>query len=103
MRISDWSSDVCSSDLITVACVGRAGRAKHDAAQSLLEDYRVRLPWPVTVKEVEDSKQGGSTAERQSSEGELLLAALPKGAVNTELDEQERGRGTRRETVVHDG
>src|SRR3546814_8596140 len=54
---------------ITVACVGRAGRAKHDAAQSLLEDYRARLPWPVTVKEVEDRKQGGSTAERKSREG----------------------------------
>src|SRR3546814_10333589 len=24
MRISDWSSDVCSSDLLTVACVSRS-------------------------------------------------------------------------------
>src|SRR3546814_4023057 len=81
---------------ITVACVGRAGRAKHDAAQSLLEDYRARLPWPVTVKEVEDRKQGGSTAERKSREGELLLAALPKGAVIVALDEHGKSLTSRK-------
>jgi 23S rRNA (pseudouridine1915-N3)-methyltransferase len=80
---------------ITVACVGRAGRAKHDAAQSLLEEYRARLPWPVTVKEVEDRKQGGSAAERKAREGELLLAALPRGAVIVALDEKGKGLSSR--------
>ena len=80
---------------ITIACVGRAGRAKHDAAQSLLEDYRARLPWPVTVKEVEDRKQGGSAAERKAREGELLLAAIPKGAVIVALDERGKSLSSR--------
>lgn len=73
---------------ITIACVGKAGRAKHDAAQTLLEGYRERLPWPVTIKEVEDKKQGGTVAERKSREAALLLAALPKGAVIVALDER---------------
>lgn len=72
---------------ITIACVGRAGRAKHDASQSLIEAYRERLPWPVTIREVEDRKVGGTAAERKAREAALLLAALPKGAVIIALDE----------------
>jgi len=80
---------------ITVACVGKAGRAKHDAAQNLLEGYRERLPWPVTIKEVEDRKQGGTVAERKSREAALLLAAIPKGAVVVALDERGKSLSSR--------
>ncbi|WP_341704671.1 23S rRNA (pseudouridine(1915)-N(3))-methyltransferase RlmH [Ferrovibrio sp.] len=80
---------------ITVACIGRAGRAKHDAAQSLLEDYRARLPWPVTIREVEDRRQGGNAADRKAREGALLLAAVPKGAVIVALDEKGRSLSSR--------
>lgn len=80
---------------ITVACIGRAGRAKHDAAQSLIESYRERLPWPVTIREVEDRKQGGSVAERKAREADLLLAAVPKGAVLVALDERGKGLSSR--------
>lgn len=73
---------------ITIACVGRAGRAKHDAAQTLIEGYRERLPWPVTIREVEDKKQGGTVAERKGREAALLLAAIPKNAVIVALDER---------------
>jgi 23S rRNA (pseudouridine1915-N3)-methyltransferase len=73
---------------ITVACVGRAGRAKHDAAQSLVETYCERLPWPVAIREVEDRRQGGSPAERKGREAALLLAAIPKSAVIVTLDER---------------
>src|SRR3546814_6860359 len=31
MRISDWSSDVCSSDLLVVACDGRSSTLRNDA------------------------------------------------------------------------
>ncbi len=72
---------------LTIACIGRAGRTKHDAAQALIEGYRERLPWPVTIREVEDKKAGGSVAERKQREAELLLAACPKGALLVALDE----------------
>lgn len=80
---------------ITVACIGRAGRAKHDAAQSLIDSYRERLPWPVTIREVEDRKQGGSAAERKAREADLLLAAVPKGAVLVAMDERGKSLSSR--------
>jgi 23S rRNA (pseudouridine1915-N3)-methyltransferase len=80
---------------VTIACVGKAGRAKHDAAQSLIEGYRERLPWPVTIREVEDRKQGGSVAERKGREAVLLLAAIPKSAVIVALDERGKSLSSR--------
>jgi 23S rRNA (pseudouridine1915-N3)-methyltransferase len=80
---------------ITIACVGKAGRAKHDAAQSLLEGYRERLPWPVAIKEVEDRKQGGTVAERKAREAALLLATIPKGAIIIALDERGKSLSSR--------
>lgn len=80
---------------ITIACIGKAGRAKHDAAQSLIESYRERLPWPVAIREVEDKKQGGTVAERKSREAALLLAAVPRSAVIVALDERGRSLSSR--------
>lgn len=80
---------------ITIACIGKAGRAKHDAAQALIEGYSARLPWPVVVREVEDKKQGGSVAERKAREAALLLAAIPKGAVMVAMDERGRSLSSR--------
>lgn len=80
---------------ITVACIGKAGRAKHDAAQNLIESYCERLPWPVAIREVEDRKQGGTVAERKSREAALLLAAIPKGAVIVAMDERGRSLSSR--------
>ncbi|WP_298727557.1 23S rRNA (pseudouridine(1915)-N(3))-methyltransferase RlmH [uncultured Ferrovibrio sp.] len=73
---------------ITIACVGKASRAKHDAAQALIDEYRTRLPWPVTIREVEDRKAGGGVVERRAREAALLLTGLPKGAVIVALDEK---------------
>lgn len=73
---------------ITIACVGKASRAKHDAAQSLIDEYRTRLPWPVAIREVEDRKSGGGVVERRAREAALLLTGLPKGAVIVALDEK---------------
>src|SRR3546814_21084937 len=36
MRISDWSSDVCSSDLLPAPKVGKAGRLHHGLAVEFL-------------------------------------------------------------------
>ncbi|PJI37462.1 23S rRNA (pseudouridine(1915)-N(3))-methyltransferase RlmH [Ferrovibrio sp.] len=80
---------------ITIACIGKAGRAKHDAAQSLIEGYSARLPWPVAIREVEDKKQGGTVTERKTREAALLLAAIPKGAVIVAMDERGKSLSSR--------
>src|SRR3546814_5740526 len=41
MRISDWSSDVCSSDLRRGNEIGRDGKADADRAAGLGEDRRI--------------------------------------------------------------
>lgn len=79
---------------VTIACVGRAARAKHDAAQTLIETYRERLPWPVDIREVEDRK-GGAADVRRQREAALLRAAVPKGAVLVALDEHGRNLTSR--------
>src|SRR3546814_2830517 len=40
MRISDWSSDVCSSDLDETAFLGHAGHMRRPIAQRLLPEGR---------------------------------------------------------------
>ncbi len=71
---------------ITIAAVGRLRRGPE---LDLIENYRKRLSWAVTIREVEE-KRPLSTAERRSREGERLLDALPEGALVVALDE--RGR-----------
>lgn len=70
---------------LTVVAVGRA---KAGPARVLWDDYVKRLPWPVTLKEVE-AKGNLSAAERMAKEGALLLGNLPAGATVVVLD----GRG----------
>src|SRR3546814_14223291 len=43
MRISDWSSDVCSSDLDRGLCAWRGGATARDRPSQLLRDRRRRL------------------------------------------------------------
>jgi 23S rRNA (pseudouridine1915-N3)-methyltransferase len=61
---------------LTIAAVGRlrAGPEK-----TLYDDYVGRLPWPVTLKEIEERRKL-STPQRKAREAELLLKALPEGA-----------------------
>src|SRR3546814_11903411 len=41
MRISDWSSDVCSSDLAVEPGEGGIGIARHPAREAAMEDQRL--------------------------------------------------------------
>lgn len=59
---------------ITIVAVGKC-RAGPD--RDLFEDYRQRLKWPVTVREVEEHRKV-PPAQLMAREGELLVAALPK-------------------------
>jgi 23S rRNA (pseudouridine1915-N3)-methyltransferase len=65
------------------------GRIKPGPARDLFEEYSGRLAWPLTLREVE-VKRRVEGAELRRLEGELLLAAMPPGAVMVALDE--RGR-----------
>src|SRR3546814_16421559 len=69
MRISDWSSDVCSSDLIVTEC--RSGDP--------WIDYRVQLTDP------DGSIVGGNAVlviERGSRSATIALGALTEGTVS---------------------
>lgn len=64
------------------------GKWKAGPDRDLFEDYRQRLKWTVTVKEVEEHRKV-PPAQLMAREGELLAAALPKpsgDAVTVALD-----------------
>src|SRR3546814_5910759 len=44
MRISDWSSDVCSSDLVCAAALSRRSACSDAAARGLIFHHRFRHP-----------------------------------------------------------
>ncbi len=68
---------------IVIAAVGRLRRGpEHD----LLESYRRRMHWPVTIREVEE-RRPLPAPERRRREGALLRAAVPEGAVLVALHE----------------
>jgi 23S rRNA (pseudouridine1915-N3)-methyltransferase len=66
------------------------GRIKSGPHLDLQRFYAERLTSPLEIKEVEERRRLPAPA-RQTSEGELLLAALPERAVVVALDE--RGKG----------
>ncbi|MET1028476.1 MAG: 23S rRNA (pseudouridine(1915)-N(3))-methyltransferase RlmH [Dongiaceae bacterium] len=61
---------------LRILAVGRAGKGKPEVA--LIEDYRQRLTWPLTVQEVEEKRPLPAPALKKR-ESELLLAALAPG------------------------
>lgn len=69
---------------ILIAAVGRAGRGP---AKELFDEYRRRLLWPLTLKEVAE-RRPLPPARLKAREGELLLASLPAGSLKVvALDE----------------
>jgi 23S rRNA (pseudouridine1915-N3)-methyltransferase len=65
------------------------GRRKPGPLKDLESLYAKRIKFPLTIREIEERRKL-PPAELKSREGELLLAAIPKGAVTVALD----GRGT---------
>lgn len=61
------------------------GRLKDGPETSLVSDYLKRLPWPVSVVEIDPNKHRG-----QKAEAAALGAAIPKGAALVVLDEKGR-------------
>ncbi len=73
--------------------VAAVGRAKPGPERALYDHYVRRLAWPLALKEVEEKRPLG-TPERMAREAELLLAAVPAGAVVVALDERGRDLGS---------
>ncbi|MBT6441309.1 MAG: 23S rRNA (pseudouridine(1915)-N(3))-methyltransferase RlmH [Alphaproteobacteria bacterium] len=66
---------------LTVAAVGR-GRG--EPAQILFDNYVARLPWPLRLVEIRESRE--ATAGLKAAEGKKLAAAVPEGARVIALD-----------------
>jgi 23S rRNA (pseudouridine1915-N3)-methyltransferase len=69
------------------------GRAKPGPELELFQQYARRLTPPLTLREVEE-KRPLPVPERKSREAELLLAAIPAGAVVVALDERGKSPGS---------
>ena len=67
---------------ITLAAVGRW---KHGPLPELFEDYRKRLSWPLTLKEV-SARKPLEGRQLMAHEADLLTAALPEHATQVALD-----------------
>ena len=67
--------------------VAAVGRIKAGPLADLQSEYMKRLGGSIAIKEVEE-RRALSLAERKVREGELLLAAVPEGAVLVALDER---------------
>src|SRR3546814_3523844 len=96
MRISDWSSDVCSSDLMTDPDQEGEGIA-HDVARSLRQLPAERQPLAVTRVKVYEITRDGVAAAMQRKSGIEPATALP-GRVRAMLD-REIGRASCRERM----
>jgi 23S rRNA (pseudouridine1915-N3)-methyltransferase len=72
---------------LTVLAVGKKGVGPLADLQHL---YSGRIAWPLTIREVEEKRPSPTGAERVQREGNLLLQAIPKGAIVVALD----GKGT---------
>ena len=72
---------------LTIVAVGKKGAGPLADLQHL---YSARITWPLTIREVEEKRPSPTAAERIQREGNLLLQAIPKGAIVVALD----GTGT---------
>src|SRR3546814_14330628 len=94
MRISDWSSDVCSSDLVDPADDHAAlGREQRHHAGETGEIHR-RL-WPVDIPAAQDE----SAEQDRIGEAEQRDAAIEDERKNARPARQKIGRASCRERV----
>src|SRR3546814_19907693 len=93
MRISDWSSDVCSSDLTTMAATLAAYFRKIPVGhvEAGLRSGNIYHPWPEEV----NRKVAGAVADLHFAPTETAPAALPA--------QNEIGRAAGRERVCQYG
>src|SRR3546814_2585490 len=83
MRISDWSSDVCSSDLLLSGSAGRKIHPLHaepaeDAADQRFGGCVKRGGMDDDIAGLDQCKQGGGDRRHARREGEGVLRLFPK-------------------------
>src|SRR3546814_16819700 len=79
MRISDWSSDVCSSDLISCLDAPMMNLAEYRTKSASLADY---LPWVALVAEGVVLNKDGSFQRTARFRGPDLDSATPAALVS---------------------
>src|SRR3546814_8267590 len=91
MRISDWSSDVCSSDLIPAELESGVPRPDDDQAQPQIDMRRgPRLQRPVIARHPPLAiAQCGEPQDQQRSDGAERIA-VPASAIGPRLDVDQR-------------
>src|SRR3546814_13728309 len=60
MRISDWSSDVCSSDLLGLEQLGDDGNRGIESGRALLDEFADGLGHPAHLECAEHDHDGGA-------------------------------------------
>lgn len=70
---------------ITIATIGKW---KSGSEKALFYDYAARVPWNMTLKELEDKKPRVNITQSKIREAELLLAACENADVKVALDEK---------------
>src|SRR3546814_13695247 len=88
MRISDWSSDVCSSDLSAVALgASRAGARRRRAQDRYRGARRQRFPRHADDRKARRMTRGFTSSRRSAQQGftliELLVALLIFATLST--------------------
>src|SRR3546814_1829410 len=88
MRISDWSSDVCSSDLSRAGTAGSGSAAHSSAAPSPLTACCLRMlpPWAVTKLGQKPFTQEKSLLQDDWSMARLRPNSVSTGTTETQLD-----------------
>src|SRR3546814_9647077 len=84
MRISDWSSDVCSSDLIETAAIA--------IAMNRLRHCRPPVRWPAGPEDRLSGRDGTvpitwDAAEQYREDAAVALGAIPEIAINKRSEE----------------
>src|SRR3546814_12528439 len=104
MRISDWSSDVCSSDLTMIAGAGLNDRrivefVVEGAPRAIQRLVALGVPFNTEGKTLHLTREGGHSHRRivhvNDATGWAVQEALPRAAA-------ESGRAACRERVCHD-
>src|SRR3546814_19142402 len=97
MRISDWSSDVFSSDLIAVPCTGVPGKRAHIRARHSREPLH-GMPGSHSAGHVQpeeadiDAEQRCEACLEERAEFQWLIFALKVDRAESESEKQERER-----------
>ena len=64
------------------------GKLTRGPEQSLIDQYKTRLPWTLNVTEIDLRKPARDVPSRKKQEAERLLAAVPHAAIIVALDER---------------